>query len=170
MRKADKISAVEGLGGTFNTFPVLVMLHHKGLSVGALDAVRSQAREVGGGFKVTKNRLAKIAIADTPHAILADKFQGQTGVLFGDDVVALSKVAVGIAKEHKNQVELQFCVHDSKLLERADIEKMAKLPSLDQLRGKIVGVLQAPMGKLVRLLNEPPAQLARVLAARGDQS
>jgi large subunit ribosomal protein L10 len=117
---------------------------------------------------VTKNRLAKIALADTPYSTLADMFTGPTAIAYSADPVAAPKAAVGFAKQNENLVIIGGALQGN-LLSAAEVRALAELPSLDEIRGKLVGLLTTPAARLVGVLQAPGAQLARVLAAHAAQ-
>lgn len=168
MHRTLKQEAVEHLHEIFKNSEVIVMLHHKGLTVAEIEEVRSEAREVGGGFKVTKNRLAKIAVDNTDRVCLKDSFSGQTAIFYGNDIATTTKVAVDVAKKYATKVTVLNGVYKESLLDKKEIETLSSLPSMDELRGKIVGILQAPMGKLARLIKEPSNKLARIMTMKPD--
>ena len=123
-----------------------------------------QMREAGATFKVTKNRLTKLALADTPYAGLSELFQGPTAIAYSDDPVAPAKVAVKFAKDNKKLVVLGGGMEEE-VLDANGVQALATLPSLDELRGKLVGLLQAPATKIAGVLQAPGGQLARVVSA-----
>ncbi|MBT7746645.1 MAG: 50S ribosomal protein L10, partial [Alphaproteobacteria bacterium] len=121
-------------------------------------------RAAGANFKVTKNRLTRLALADTPYAGLADMFTGPTAIAFSEDVVAPAKVAVDYAKKNEKLVVVGGAMGEN-VLDVAGVKALASLPSLDELRGKIVGLLQAPATKVAGVVQAPASQLARVMGA-----
>jgi large subunit ribosomal protein L10 len=133
---------------------------------------RAPRRRLSGGpgarFRVTKNRLAKIALADTPYSSLADMFTGPTAIAYSADPVAAPKAAVGFAKQNENLIIIGGALQGN-LLSAAEVRALAELPSLDELRGKLVGLLTTPAARLVGVLQAPGGQLARVLAAHAAQ-
>lgn len=161
-RKEELVAALnEKLGGS----AVIVVAHYAGLTVADMTALRSQLGEVGGSVQVAKNRLVKLALEGTDAQEITDLFTGPTCLLTSDDPVSAPKVATKFAKEHDKLVILGGAM-GSTILDPSGVESLAALPSLDELRGKIVGLLQAPAGKIARLLKEPGAQVARVVAAK----
>lgn len=140
-----------------------------GLGVKQMESLRGGLRGAEGSeseFRVTKNSVLRLASAGGPAEGLSEHFKGTTSIAmsFGDPV-SLAKTLVDFGKEN-DAFELRGGLLDGEVLDTAGIATLATLPSLDELRGKIVGLLQAPAGKLARLLNEPAAQMARVVAAR----
>ena len=152
----------------FAKYPSIVVAHNLGLTVAEMTDLRNRMYEAGGMVKVVKNRLAKIALDGTPREGLAALFSGPTVMIFSEDPVVAPKVTVGFAKEHEKLVILGGMLDES-LLDEAGVKSLAELPSLDELRAKLIGVIQAPAQKLASVVQAPAGQLARVLAARGEQ-
>jgi large subunit ribosomal protein L10 len=125
-------------------------------------------REAGAGFKVTKNRIAKLALKGTRFEDLDTLFTGPTAVGTSEDPVAAAKTLVEYAKSN-NKLTIVGGSMDGKVLDKAGVEALAKMPSLDELRGKLVGLLQAPASKLARVTQAPAGKLARVVKAREEQ-
>jgi large subunit ribosomal protein L10 len=146
----------------------IVVTHQSGLSVAEATELRRQMRTAGAGYRVTKNRLAKRAIEGTAFAALAPLFTGPTAVAFSRDPVAAAKAAVAFANRN-DKLTIVGGGLAGQPLDAAAVRALATLPSLDELRGKIIGLLQAPATKLARLLQAPAGQLARVVAAHADQ-
>src|SRR5262249_43003504 len=130
--------------------------------------LRRQMRAAGAGFKVTKNRLAKRALEGTAFAALAPLFTGPTAVAYSHDPVAAAKAAVTFANRNDKLTIIGGGL-SGQMLDAAGVRALATLPSLDELRGKIIGLIQAPATKLAGLLQAPAGQLARVLAAHADK-
>jgi large subunit ribosomal protein L10 len=160
-RKEDLVAELQQTLATTN---LLVVTHQNGLSVEETTALRLQMREAGAGFKVTKNRLAKIALKDTQFEPLSDLFNGPTAIAVSEDPVAAARVVVNYAKDNDKLTVVGGALGD-KALDVDAVIALAKLPSLDELRGKLVGLLQAPAGKIVGVLQAPGGQLARVFGA-----
>lgn len=160
----QKRELVAELNGVFNDAASVVVTQYSGLSVTEITDLRNQMREAGASFKVTKNRLTRLALADTPYAGLADMFTGPTAIAFSEDVVAPAKVAVDYAKKNEKLVVIGGAMGES-VLDVDGVKALAELPSLDELRGKIVGLLQAPATKVAGVVQAPAGQLARVLGA-----
>jgi large subunit ribosomal protein L10 len=134
------------------------------MTVAEMGELRARMRKEGASFRVAKNRLAKRALEGTPVAGIAGLFKGPTGIAFSKDPVAAAKVAVAYAKDNSKLVVLGGAM-GANVLDVAGVKALASLPSLDELRGKIVGLLQAPATKIATVLQAPAAQLARVLSA-----
>ena len=166
--RAEKKAAIESLNGVFKASNVVVVAHYSGLTVAQMQQLRRQMRQAGAAVKVAKNRLAKIALDGTDVASIAPLLKGPTVIAYSGDPVAAPKVAVDFAKGHERFVILGGAMGKTSL-NPDSVKALASLPSLDELRAKLVGVLQAPSAKLVRLLNAPGTQLARVLQARIDK-
>jgi large subunit ribosomal protein L10 len=167
--RAKKAEIVDSLRGVFSDAGVVVVTHYQGMSVAEVTELRRGMREAGARFRVTKNRLAKIALADTPYSSLADLFTGPTAIAFSSDPVAAPKAAVGYAKRNEKLAIIGGALNGS-LLTSEQVRALADLPSIDQVRARLVGLLTTPAARLVSLLQAPGGQLARVLAAHADQS
>jgi large subunit ribosomal protein L10 len=167
--RAKKSEIVDSLRGVFNDAGVIVVTHYQGLSVAEVTDLRRGMQAAGARFRVTKNRLAKIALADTPYSSLADLFVGPTAIAFSHDPIAAPKAAVGYAKRNEKLAIIGGAL-GSNLLSAEQVRALADLPSIDELRAKLIGLLASPAARLVGLLQAPGAQLARVLAAHADQS
>lgn len=166
MERAKKEALVAELHEAFTSANLVVLTHQQGLTVAESSHLRQQMRDAGARFKVTKNRLAKRALEGTRFDHLSDRFTGPTAVAFSQDPVAAARVAVDFGKANP-KLQILAGGLDGKELQANDVAALAALPSLDVLRGRLVGLLQAPAGKLVGVMQAPAGQLARVLAAYG---
>ena len=146
----------------------VVITHQTGLSVAEVTQLRRQMRSSGASYRVTKNRLVKRALEGTPFAALAPLFTGPTAIAFSRDPVAAAKAAVEYANRNAKLTIVGGGLA-GELLDQAGIRALATLPSLDELRSKIIGLINAPATKLAVLLQTPGGQLARVLAAHAEQ-
>ena len=164
MDRAQKAEAVEDLKGVFAKAGVVVVGHYAGLTVADMTVLRRRLRDAGGELKVVKNRLAKIALKDAPGEAGAHRFTGPTAIAFSSDPVSATKVAVAYSKEKEKFVLLGALMGDQVLSQDA-VQALATLPSLDELRGKIIGLIQAPATKVAGVLAAPAGQIARVLGA-----
>ncbi len=164
MDQAQKRELVTELNGVFTNAASVVVTHYSGLTVDEINDLRNQMRQVGANFKVTKNRLVRLALADTPYASLTEMFSGPTAIAYSQDVVAAAKIAVKFAKTNEKLVVIGGAMGEI-VLDVNGVQELASLPSLDELRGKIVGLLQAPATKVAGVLQAPAGQLARVLGA-----
>jgi large subunit ribosomal protein L10 len=172
LTRAQKAEEVEELREKFSRAKSVYVADYRGLSVAAADQLRQRIRRQGAGafeYRVAKNSLLRRAAADQQAAGLSRHFEGPTAVAisFGDPV-GLAKILSDFAKDHE-VFEIKGGVVEGTLVDAAQIAALAKLPSMDELRGKIVGLLQAPAAKIIRLIAEPGAQLARLVAARKSQ-
>ncbi len=167
MDRAAKGELVAQMHDVFKDAGVIVVAHYAGLSVAQMTDFRDRMREAGGHVKVAKNRLAKLALRDTQAAAIEELFRGPTCVAYSDDPIAAAKVSVAFSKDHDKLVILGGTMGDSPL-DAEGVKALASLPSLDELRGKLIGLIQAPMVKIVRTINEPGAQLARVIHAKSQ--
>jgi large subunit ribosomal protein L10 len=166
MERAEKREVVSALSDVFANTGVVVVAHYAGLSVSQMTKLRSDMREAGGAVKVAKNRLVKLALDGTDAQGISDLMTGPTCLAYSDDPVAATKVAVKFAKGNDKFVILGGAMGPT-VLDAKGVSSLAELPSLDELRGKLVGLLQAPAGKIARTVNAPAAQLARVFGAYG---
>ena len=164
MLRAEKEQLVASLNETFNAASVVVVTHYTGLTAGQMTDLRSSMRASGASFRVTKNRLTRIALEGTPYAGLSDMFVGPTAIAFSDDPVTAAKASVEFAKKNDKLVILGGALRET-MIDEAGVKALAALPPLDDLRGTIVGLLNAPASRLARVINAPGSQLARVLNA-----
>jgi len=162
--RAEKKQAVAALHEVFTKARVVVVAHYSGLSVAQLQNLRKQARDAGASVQVAKNRLAKIALDGASVASIGSLLQGPTLMAYSADPVAAAKVAVAFAKDHDKFIILGGAM-GATALNIDGVKSLATLPSLDELRAKIVGLVQAPATKLARLSTAPAAKLARVFGA-----
>jgi large subunit ribosomal protein L10 len=167
--RAAKSELVTSLHDVFKDTGVIVVAHYAGLTVAQMTDYRRRVKEVGGTVKVAKNRLAKLALKDTKAAGMADLFKGQTCVAYSSDPIAAAKVAVQYAKQNDKLVILGGAMGQT-ILDAKAVQALAELPSLDELRAKLIGLIQAPMTKIARVVKEPGAKLARVVQAKASQS
>ncbi len=166
--RTQKREVVAELNEVFGNTNSLVVTHYSGLNVAEITDLRRKMRDAGATFRVTKNRLTKLALDGTPYSPLQDLFTGPTAIAYSDDPVSAAKVAVDFAKTNKKLVVLGGGMGET-VLDVGGVEALAKLPSLDELRGKLVGLLQAPATKVAGVLQAPAGQLARVMSAYGSK-
>ena len=169
MDRAGKKELVATLNAVFRTTNVVVVAHYSGLTVAQMQTLRRQMKQVGATVKVAKNRLAKIALDGTDVAIIAPLLKGPTLIAYSGDPVAAPKAAVDFARVNERFVILGGAMGKA-ALNPDGIKALAALPSLDELRAKIVGLVQAPATKIAQVLNAPGAQLARVVQAYANKS
>ena len=168
MDRAGKEELVSHYNGIFENAGVIVVTHYSGLSVPDLDELRHQMADVGGTVKVTKNRLVKLALAGTPNESVSEFFSGPTAIAFSEDPVAAPKVAANFAKENDN-LKIVGGIMDGTVLDAEGVKNLASLPSLDELRGQLVGLINAPATNIAGVLQAPAGQLARVMGAKAAE-
>lgn len=164
MEKAEKRELVSTMNEVFQEANVVVVAHYAGLTVAELTALRGKARQQGVSVKVAKNRLVKLALQGTDSAHIADLFTGPTLVAYSADPVAAPKVTSDFAKTNDKLVILGGAMGTTNLNPEG-VKALATLPSLDELRGKLIGLIQAPAQKIASVVNAPAGQLARVFGA-----
>ncbi|MEM6535385.1 MAG: 50S ribosomal protein L10 [Pseudomonadota bacterium] len=168
MDKAGKAESLEMLGGIFEDSGSVVVARYTGLTVAEMTEFRGKLREQGAVAKVVKNRLAKLALDGRGGDEAAKMFTDQTVIAYSSDPVAAAKGASDFAKENEKLVIIGG-VMDDKVLDKSGVEALAKLPSLDQLRGKLIGLIQAPATKVAGVVQAPGGQLARVISAYANK-
>ena len=168
MLRAEKVKVVDDLHGVFGGTGVVVLTHYKGLTVPEMTALRRQMRDAGAQFRVTKNRLAKIALRGTPYEPMAELFTGPTAIAFSADPIVAPKVVVDYARKNERLAIVGGALHDH-VLDPAAVRALAELPPLDDLRARLLALINTPASRLVGVLQAPGAQLARVLAAHSEQ-
>jgi large subunit ribosomal protein L10 len=166
--RTQKKQAVATLDGALAAAQVVVVAHYSGLSVADMQALRRQMKAAGATVKVAKNRLVKIAISGKEKSGLTPLLKGPTLLAYSADPVAAAKAAVDFAKTNEKLVILGGAMGSSALNAGA-VKALATLPSLDELRAKLVGLIKAPPTKVAQLLNAPAAKLARVFGAYGNK-
>jgi large subunit ribosomal protein L10 len=162
--RAEKKESVAALTDVFKTTSVVVVAHYSGLTVAQMQNLRKQMSAAGAKVQVAKNRLAKIALEGTEVASISTLLKGPTLIAYSADPVAAPKVAVAFAKDHDKLVILGGAL-GATALNAEGVRSLATMPSLDELRAKLVGLIQAPATKLAQLTTAPAAKLARVFGA-----
>ncbi|MFG1350063.1 50S ribosomal protein L10 [Xanthobacter autotrophicus] len=168
MDRAQKQELVTTLTDVFKSTSVVVVAHYSGLTVAQLSRLRRQMKASGATVKVAKNRLAKIALEGSDVAHVSTLLKGPTLIAYSSDPVAAPKVAVEFAKTNDKFVILGGAMGTT-ALNVDGVKALATLPSLDELRAKLVGLIQAPATKLAQLTTAPAAKLARVFGAYAKQ-
>jgi len=168
VKRSDKNNFVQNLKDELKGSTSVIVAHYDGLSVSETDSLRKEMRDNGAKFKVTKNRLTKIALADTPYESIADLFAGPTAIAYSSDPVAPAKVSVIFEKKLEN-FKIIGGSYDGKKIDKEKINFLASLPSLDQIRGILLGLLNAPAQKIASVVQAPAGQLARLVNARSEQ-
>lgn len=164
MDRSQKEQIVASLRQIFANTTLVVVTHQVGLTVADATDLRRRMGEAGATFRVTKNRLTKIALEDTSFAELAELFVGPTAIAFSADPVAAARVVVDYAKKNDG-LQIVGGALGEKMLDVNGVKALASLPSLDELRGTIIGLINAPATKVAGVLQAPAGQLARVLGA-----
>ncbi len=168
MDRVQKKEAVAFLKDVFANANSIVVVRNAGLDVGEMTSLRNEMREAGASLKVAKNRLARLALEGTDIESLGDYLKGPSVLGYSDDPVAAARILVKFAKKN-DKIEVLGGAMGSTMLDLSGVKALAALPSLDELRGKLVGLLQAPAGKLANITQAPAGQLARVFGAYGSQ-
>lgn len=168
MERSKKEALVAELHQTFADSNLVVVTHQAGLTVAEMSALRVRMRAVGASFKVTKNRLARIALAGTKFEGLADSFTGPTAVAVSSDPVAAAKVAVDYAGENEKLTIVAGSLGDE-VFDADKIKALAKIPSLPELQSKIIGLIQAPASKLPGVLQSAAGKIPGVLHAYANK-
>jgi large subunit ribosomal protein L10 len=164
MDRSQKAESVAQLNATFREVGVVVVTRNLGMTVAQSTALRGKVREAGASYKVAKNRLAKLAIKDTNYAGLDEMLVGPTAIATSVDPVAAAKAVVDFAKTN-DRIEIVGGAMGTQVLNAEGIKALASMPSLDELRAKLIGLVQAPATKLAQLTTAPAAKLARVVGA-----
>ena len=168
MDRSQKAESVAALNAVFNEVGLVVVTRNLGLTVAQSTALRGKMRDAGASYKVSKNRLAKLALKDTQYEGLGEHLTGPVALAWSTDPIAAAKAAVEFAKTN-DKLEIVGGSMGGQLLDEAGIKALASLPSLDELRAKLIGLVNAPATKVVQLVNAPASKLARVFAAYGDK-
>jgi large subunit ribosomal protein L10 len=167
--RAAKSEQVAALGEVFKTTKVVVVAHYSGLTVAQMQTLRRQMKQAGASVQVAKNRLARIALEGSDVASISPLLKGPALIAFSGDPIAAPKAAVDFAKTHEKFVILGGAMGKT-TLDLNGVKALAALPSLDELRAKIVGLIQAPATKIAQVINAPAAKLARVVGAYAAKS
>ena len=168
MDRARKEELVTELNQSFAEAALVVVTQQSGMTVAESTDLRGRIREAGAGYRVTKNRLAKLALAGTAYEQISDLFEGPTAIAYSTDPVAAARVAVDFAKENEKLVVIGGAMGDT-VLDESGVKALASLPSLDELRAKLVGMLNTPATRIAGVTQAPAAQLARVFSAYANQ-
>jgi len=168
VERADKQKFVSDFNEVLSNTGVAVVAHYAGLSVSQMTQLRADAREAGGTVKVAKNRLVKLALQGTELEHISDLFKGPTVIVYSDDPVAAPKAAANFAKANEDFVILGGALGSTNL-DTAGVNALATMPSLDELRGKLVGMIQTPASRIAQVTSAPAGQLARVFNAYAEK-
>jgi large subunit ribosomal protein L10 len=169
MDRSQKADAVAQLNAVFNEVGVVVVTRNLGMTVAQSTDLRGKMRDVGASYKVAKNSLAKLALEDTDYVGLGDMLTGPVGLAWSKDPVAAAKAAVDFAKSN-DKIEIVGGSMGSVVLNEAGIKALASMPSLDELRAKLIGLVNAPATKIAQVVTAPAAKVARVFAAYADKA
>lgn len=168
MDRSTKEAWVAELNATLQDASFVAVTHYKGLSVKEMEGLRVKMREAGAAFRVTKNRLTRLALSGTKFEGLSDLMTGPTAIAYSEDPVAAAKVCADFAKGNEKLVIMGGSL-DGVSLDTAGVQALAKMPSLDELRAKIVGMINTPATRIAGILGQPGASVARVISARAQQ-
>jgi len=166
--RAEKRELVANLNKVFKDTTVLVVAHYQGLTVAEMTELRAKVREAGASIKVAKNRLAKLALQGTELEHVTDLFQGPTIIAYSDDPVAAPKAVADYAKQNEKLVVLGGALGATNL-DVDGVKSLANLPSLDELRAKLLGMISTPASRIAMVLQAPGGQVARVLSAYAEK-
>lgn len=169
MLRSEKKTFVSELEKIYQDSSSVIITHYHGLTVLQITNLRKALGENGASFKIVKNTLSKIAATNVKLTHNPEAFFGPTAIAYSKDPVAAAKGVVDFAKANDNLKVIGGIVND-KILNVVEVQQLAKLPSLDQLRGKIVGILQAPATNLARIIQAPAGSLARVIQAYSEKN
>ena len=169
MKRSEKKDFVDKLKEDFTNSASVIVAQYSGLTVKESESLRKEMRDNGAKFKVTKNRLTKLAISDTHFNSISELFKGPTAIAYSSDPIAPAKVAVSFEKKFES-FKIIGGGYNGELIDREKIDFLAKLPSLDELRGKIIGLISAPAQKIASIAIEPGGQIARLLSSKSSNS
>ncbi len=164
MNRTEKKELIETLNKSVSASSVVLVAHYKGMTVAEMTDLRVKIRNIGAGFKVTKNKLTQRALEKTPFEQISKMFVGPTAIAYSSDPVAVAKVLAEFAKANEKLVLLGGAFGET-LLDSKAVVALSKMPSLDELRAKIVGMIQTPARRIATLLQAPAGQIARVIGA-----
>jgi large subunit ribosomal protein L10 len=168
MNRAQKQASIESVNATLKAANIALIVHNNGLTVAQMSDLRRKMRDVGAEFKVSKNRLAKLAAKDTQYENIADLLKGPSAIATSSDPVSVAKGLVDFAKTNEKLVIIGGAYGAQKLDIKA-IEALSKLPSLDELRATIIGMLKTPATRIATVLQAPGSQVARVISAKASK-
>lgn len=151
MNREEKTELLGELNELFSTSEIIVVSHYKGLTVTEVSELRNNIRKAGAGFRVTKNRITRLALKGTKFENLADLFKGPTAIAFANDPISACKACVEFAKTNEKLIVVGGAMGTG-VLSLDEINRLATIPSMDELRAKIIGLLQAPAGQMARVL------------------
>ena len=159
MNKIQKKEYIDNMKNQFSKFDAVIVTHYQGLTVNQLDDLRAKMREHGIQFKITKNRITKLALENTKCKELKDLFTGPTAVALSEDAITSAKILTKFSKENQN-LKILGGIMGSEILDVAGVNNVATLPTLDEARAKIVGILSSPAQKIASILLAPASKIA----------
>lgn len=169
MERNEKANLVSSMRENLQAAGLVVVTRQSGLTVSEVSDLREKMRSSGASYKVLKNTLARLAVKETPYEGISDLFSGPTAIAYSQDPIVAAKVAIEFAEKNQKLDVLGGALGD-KVLDANAVKALAKLPSLDELRGRLVGLLVAPAQKIAQVVQAPAGQLARVCSAYGSKS
>ena len=169
MSKAQKKNYISEMRGFFDGNESVLVTHYQGLTVLQLDSLRSEMRKHGIMFKITKNRITKLALEKSKCKDLAKLFNGPTAVAFSKDAITSAKILTKFSKDHQN-LKILGGIMGSELLKGEDVTKIATLPTLDEARAKISEILKSPAQKIISILLAPGSKIAILALKKSKQS
>lgn len=169
MNRTEKKELIESINKSVSASNIVLVAHYKGLTVAEITNLRVKIRDIGAGFKVTKNKLTQLALAGTKFEQISAMFVGPTAIAFSSDPVAIAKVLAEFAKANEKFVMLGGAFGET-LLDAKAVTELSKLPSLDELRAKIIGLINAPATRIASILQAPGGQVARVIGAHSRKA
>ena len=164
MNREEKKDFVSSVRSIVNENSLILVFHYRGLSMSEMSELRVQSFNSGSNIKVTKNRLAKLALADTDKVELSSLFDGPTAIAYSNDPVSLTKLVTNFAKNN-NKLVIVGGIMDKEILSVEKIEILSKLPSLEEIRAQLIGLINSPAQKIASVLTAPSGDLARVFNA-----
>ena len=159
MNKEQKQNYIKEMTAQFNNSEAVLVTHYQGLTVKQLDSLRKQMREHGIKFQITKNRITKLALKDTKCKNLSNLFSGPTAVALSEDAITSAKILTKFSKENEN-LKILGGIMGEEILDTAGVANVATLPTLDEARAKIVGILRSPAQKIASILLAPGSKIA----------
>ena len=169
MDKVKKQNYISEMTTQFDKSEAVIVTHYQGLTVNQLDELRAKMREHGIIFKITKNRITKLALEKTRCKDLSDLFSGPTAVALSEDAITSAKILTNFSKEHKN-LKILGGIMGNDILDVAGVKNVATLPTLDEARAKIVGILSSPAQKIMSILLAPGSKIAILAHAKSKKT
>ena len=169
MDKAKKQNYISEMTNQFDKSEAVIVTHYQGLTVNQLDELRTKMREHGIIFKITKNRITKLALEGSKYKKLENLFKGPTAVAFSEDAITSAKILTKFAKKHSN-LKIIGGIMEEEPLSVEEVEKIATLPTLDEARAKIVGILTTPAQKIISILLAPGSKIAILAHAKSKKT